>query len=67
MPFSTGMIDNSPVGGVRPVSTIQIRFANSGVLVDTIEIRGFFFRADNAGKQLFRCSPSLPTREPTRS
>jgi hypothetical protein len=43
--FTTGIIDNTPVGGVRPVSTIQIRFAIAKG-ADTINIRGFF-RADN--------------------
>ena len=40
--FTTGLIDNPPVAGIRPSSTIDVLFTNDSVVANDIQINGFF-------------------------
>ena len=40
--FTTGIIENTPVAGVRPTSTFTVKITNDNTTAATIEILGFF-------------------------
>lgn len=40
--LTTGLIENTPVSGVRPTSNLAVRVANDDTSTITVEIAGFF-------------------------
>ena len=40
--FSTGLIDNPPVAGIRPSTTIDVLFTNENVVANDVQINGYF-------------------------
>ena len=40
--LTTGLIENTPVAGVRPTSTFTVKITNDDIVVANIEILGFF-------------------------
>ncbi|WP_104370995.1 hypothetical protein [Desulfocucumis palustris] len=40
--LTTGLIENTPVAGVRPSSTLTVKITNDGTVAATIQINGFF-------------------------
>ena len=40
--FTTGLIDNPAVAGIRPSTTIDVLITNDGLVPNNIQINGFF-------------------------
>lgn len=40
--LTTGLIENTPVAGVRPTSTLTVKITNDNVSAANIEINGYF-------------------------
>ena len=40
--LTTGLIENTPVAGVRPTSTFTVKITNDDTIAANIEILGFF-------------------------
>ncbi len=40
--LTTGLIENTPVGGVRPTSTFTVKITNDDTIAATVQIEGFF-------------------------
>lgn len=40
--LTTGLIENTPVNGIRPTTTFTVKVTNDGTEVATVEIMGFY-------------------------
>ena len=40
--LTTGLIENTPVSGVRPTSTLTVKLTNDDTIASTVQIQGFY-------------------------